>query len=250
MIFNDDAPYLREWIEYHQMMGVEHFYLYNHMSTDNYREVLQPYIEKGLVELMDWPFSYDTLQLWDKIQKRAYTNALKKAKRKAKWLAIMDSDEFFVPVECNHLHPLLKKYDKNKIGGIRGSWVMFGTSGVERIPEDGLLIELVCLNEDRVHVNVKSIVRPERVDFVESVHWCKYRTGCSAPLLSIHELQVNHYWTRTEDFMLNHKIPRRAKMGYSTDHIVPWNDSAIYFNTYSERILKFIPELKRRMGLL
>ncbi len=54
-IFRDEAPFLEEWIEYHRMIGVEHFYLYNHLSADHYYEVLRPYIQEGIVELKDWP---------------------------------------------------------------------------------------------------------------------------------------------------------------------------------------------------
>ena len=54
-IFRNEAPYLKEWIEYHLMMGVDHFYLYNNMSEDNYLEVLNPYIEHDIVTLVDWP---------------------------------------------------------------------------------------------------------------------------------------------------------------------------------------------------
>lgn len=28
-IFKNNAPFLKEWIEYHRMQGVKHFYLYN-----------------------------------------------------------------------------------------------------------------------------------------------------------------------------------------------------------------------------
>ncbi len=42
-IFNDEADYLKEWIEYHRLAGpVEHFYLYNNNSQDHYLDVLQP----------------------------------------------------------------------------------------------------------------------------------------------------------------------------------------------------------------
>ena len=47
LIFKDEAPFLQEWIEYHHLIGIEHFYLYNNNSTDNYEEVLKPYIDKG-----------------------------------------------------------------------------------------------------------------------------------------------------------------------------------------------------------
>ena len=45
-IFQNEAPYLKEWIDYHKSVGVDHFVLYNHFSKDNYEEVLYPYINK------------------------------------------------------------------------------------------------------------------------------------------------------------------------------------------------------------
>ncbi len=53
-IFKDCASLLKEWIEYHRMVGVEHFWLYNNSSTDNYAEILKPYIKEGIIELFDW----------------------------------------------------------------------------------------------------------------------------------------------------------------------------------------------------
>ena len=47
-IFKNEGHYLKEWLDYHLLAGVEHFYLYNNDSTDNYKEVLAPYIEKIL----------------------------------------------------------------------------------------------------------------------------------------------------------------------------------------------------------
>ena len=36
-VFRNEAPYLKEWIEYYRMMGVDHMILYNHLSTDNFQ---------------------------------------------------------------------------------------------------------------------------------------------------------------------------------------------------------------------
>ena len=33
-LYQDEAPYMREWIEFHRLMGVEHFFLYDHDSAD------------------------------------------------------------------------------------------------------------------------------------------------------------------------------------------------------------------------
>ena len=42
-IYRDAASYLAEWIEFHRLLGVERFFLYDNGSTDDHREVLAPY---------------------------------------------------------------------------------------------------------------------------------------------------------------------------------------------------------------
>ena len=38
-IFKNEALYLKEWIEFHRIVGIEHFYMYNNNSEDNFREI-------------------------------------------------------------------------------------------------------------------------------------------------------------------------------------------------------------------
>ena len=46
-IYKNEARYLAEWLEFHLLAGVEHFFLYNNDSTDDHREVLAPYLRAG-----------------------------------------------------------------------------------------------------------------------------------------------------------------------------------------------------------
>lgn len=46
-IFKDESLSIKEWIEYHKLIGVEHFYLYNNNSTDSSVSILQEYVEEG-----------------------------------------------------------------------------------------------------------------------------------------------------------------------------------------------------------
>lgn len=54
----NEAPYLEEWLAFCVLEGVEHFLLYDNCSTDEPREVLRPWIEAGIVELFDWPIHW------------------------------------------------------------------------------------------------------------------------------------------------------------------------------------------------
>lgn len=48
-ISKNEGPYIKEWIEYHKLVGVDRIYFYDNESQDNTKEVLKPYIEDGTV---------------------------------------------------------------------------------------------------------------------------------------------------------------------------------------------------------
>lgn len=49
----NEGRYLDEWISYYIYQGVEHFYLNDDESTDNTKEILKPYIDKGYVTVYE-----------------------------------------------------------------------------------------------------------------------------------------------------------------------------------------------------
>lgn len=133
-IFKDEAPFLKEWIEYHRIIGVDHFYLYNNFSTDNYKEILSPYIEKNIVTLIDWPFSGS-----DNALDKAYTHCLTEYKDETHWLALIDLDEFIHLKNENSINKWLLKYQNYP--SVYLFWKHFGTSGIIKHPDNGLVIE-------------------------------------------------------------------------------------------------------------
>ena len=70
-IFREEAPFLDEWISFHIGVGASHFYLYNNFSTDNFRQVLEPWIAHGTVTLIDWPRPVGQLSAYRDCVKRA-----------------------------------------------------------------------------------------------------------------------------------------------------------------------------------
>src|SRR3990172_152069 len=87
-IFRDEANYLKEWIEFHKLVGVQHFYMFQNQSLDDYWSVLAPYVHSGEVELIQWPYETNPDgSNWPTIQMSAYQLALELARGRAKWLA-------------------------------------------------------------------------------------------------------------------------------------------------------------------
>ena len=120
LIFKDEGKFLKEWIDYHLAIGVDHFYLYDNNSTDDYAEVVQPYIAKGIVTLIDWPYQ--------QAQVKCYKHCLETFSSETKWIGYIDADEFVCPKHATTIKEWLARYDK--FPAVVIDWLQFGTSGL------------------------------------------------------------------------------------------------------------------------
>lgn len=258
-IFQNEAPYLKEWVEFHKLVGVQHFYLFNHLSSDDYLSMLAPYILKGEVELIQWPYKQTSFEHWNQIQTRAYEHAVKLAEGKVKWLAIIDSDEFLFPSNESGLGEFLKDYEA--YGGLGVNWQLFGTSGVSEIPHDKLMIETLLLKAPEQfaeNYHIKSIVRPETVACCHNPHFVVYKykyfqvnpnkerfSGPFPPYIDVDKIRINHYWSRDEHFFYITKVDRRA--GFNEAASFAEQREKKLNATLDDAILRFVPPLRFAM---
>ena len=143
-IFQNEGPYLKEWIEYHRMVGVEHFWLYNDGSKDDWQTQIQPYLDKGIVEVLDWP-SFGFLNHISN-QINAMRDAHHKAKGVAKWLALIDADEYLLPRKEKTVAECLKKH-YSQAQAVYINWHHFGTNGIYLKTNESMLFRLTaCSN--------------------------------------------------------------------------------------------------------
>lgn len=119
LIFKNEAPFLKEWIDYHSAIGVDHFYLYNNNSTDNYKDVLRVYVEKGIVTLIEFPY--------DHAQMKAYEHCFEHYKTETNWIGFFDADEFICPRVENDINVWLTKFSKFR--SVLIYFHVFGTGG-------------------------------------------------------------------------------------------------------------------------
>jgi glycosyl transferase family 92 len=262
-IFQDEAPYLKEWIEFHKLVGVQHFYLYNNLSADDYLSVLQPYIDSGEVELIQWPFRANSWDEWIYgIQPAAYTNCIQFAREQTKWLAIIDADEFLTPISSTNIPDILKDYDA--FAAVSFNWKIFGHSGLFDLPPQKLLIESLVMTaplERGTHLGIKSIVKPAYVENCNA-HYCICKEGyynvnsnkeqkieaigiTDAPHYD--RLIVNHYWSRTGSDLYK-KLKRYSAW---KPEIVPenWPEYVQGMNEVRDHSMdRFIAPLRKQMG--
>ncbi len=119
LIFKDAASYLDEWIRFHKRVGVEHFYLYDNDSEDNYESVIRRFIERGEITLHKWP---GVGQHHPVIQ-----HCLDQHRATSRWIAFLDDDEFLFPVAGDDLRETLSQYEL--FAGVAVSWLLFGSNG-------------------------------------------------------------------------------------------------------------------------
>lgn len=247
-IFKNEAPWMKEWIEYHRLLGVDHFYLYNNDSTDHYGKLLAPYVKEGIVELIEW-CTCDEHKIMDNTgpahepyQTAAYNDCLKKrALGKAKWVAVIDIDEFIVPVfGLKSFHELLDKMAKNKVGSLKMHWKLFGTSHVWTLNPHELLIERLTQrapNDLEQNKHVKSIHRPEAIEFCY-IHHAKLNKGFKKKRLDPETFRIHHYWTRTEKCCLE-------KRGLCKDNAEGFLN--VLNHQEDKTIFQYLPKLKEQL---
>jgi len=254
-IFQNEARFLKEWIDYNIIIGVEHFWLYNNQSTDDYMNVLQPYIDSGVVELEEWPNLWPEIPFAWGCQAYAYQDALNKCRRKTKWLAIIDVDEFIVPLDCYSLKETLKKH-YNRYSGVCIHWQCFGTSNVDYVHPEELMIERLTMKAITSSPHngwYKSIFKVDHVETILNPHFPQYKPG-KYPVntnkeknfleanVMIKHLQINHYWTRDQYHLQTVKLPRYINWKASEESILK---KASDLNEVQDvSILKFIPLMR------
>lgn len=180
-IMKNEGPYLQEWIEYHKLIGVEKFYLYNNDSSDNTVEILQPYIKSGLVDLIDFP--------GDARQVPAYDDCLARHKMDCRWLSVIDLDEFIVPDKGGQtLHDVLNTISSN-VSQVLIRWVMYGSNGHDKKP-DGLVTENYIMRARKQTWHYKAIINP-RLTFAMDCH--RHIVTGKTIELPTKTVRINHY---------------------------------------------------------
>jgi hypothetical protein len=254
MKFRNAARFLPEWIEFHQIVGFEHFYLYNNNSTDDYNEALAPYCDEGIVTLYEWPH----MPAFPKADEHCVATH----QHEARWIAFLDDDEFLFPTRGESVRKVLRKYEPYPALAVH--WAMFGSSGHNRRPE-GLVLENYLLRAECLSPIIKSIVNPRRIAASANTHHWLYRNGNFAsnenerPVetsqsipATAEVLRINHYWSKSLEDGEN-KIARGAVDQWAIDNprsMKLWHDFDRGFNQIEDReILRFVPELKRRLQM-
>ncbi len=216
LICKDENDYLPEWLDYHILMGVDRFYIYDNESRVSLRETLKDYIERGWVVVSDIPGK--AMQLY------AYDHCLQTFGANTFWLGFIDTDEFLVPKTGQGLKELLKDYEA--YGGLAISSLFFGSNRHTTRPSVGQIAAYTWRTHATFKDNelIKSIVQPGLALMPYSPHdfifkenfWCVNENLLRVDMQDfpnhVEKIQLNHYFCRSE-----REIELKLRRGNSGD---------------------------------
>lgn len=232
-ILKNEAPYLKEWLDYHLLAGVEHFYLYDNDSTDNQAEVVKPYVKAGLVDYISAP--------GELMQMPVYNDAVKRFKFQARYMSFIDADEFLYPKSNRSVTEVVEEIFSldPKAAGIAINWQMFGSNGQETADYSRGVLERFTRRapsdwapEGLGNAHVKTISNPRLINLIHNPHCAQYfmnrysinENGKPILGIKIHafnnpvtvdKLAINHYYTKSHEEVL--KKMRRGRCDHPTN---------------------------------
>lgn len=270
-VFKNEARYLEEWLEFHHLAGVEHFFLYDDQSIDGFEAILAPWIDAGIVTLR---------KSKGRKQRSVYNHCLRHGARKSRWIAFIDLDEFLFSPTGQQLGTLMERY--SRFPAVFVHWLLFGSNGHVHPPDGGVLDNFTkCIGLDSsIHerfehskgdtragrvtgrarqgksiVNPRAIVdlgvhRPWKILWGELVNENFVTNPTNLPPgtpFSCDVIRINHYWSKSID-ELTAKVLRGnfSAKGGSLENLPEHLRRESQLNQVEDRLIIEIREIFRR----
>jgi len=181
-MIRDKSAELLEWIEYHLLIGIEHFYLYDHLSEDSTDKVLKPYMDNGIVTLIRWSFKPREGNHYNTIQAASMNHCLKNFGPFNRWIGYFDVDEYFQLNEkminriFNKSTTLFQLLDETYDERVYPGAVQFQSSSISCfLSQTDVLQSRYKLNIEKCKVitneaHPKMFIRPRNVPIMQNIH--------------------------------------------------------------------------------
>tara|TARA_Y100000741_G_scaffold363619_1_gene352307 strand:- start:516 stop:1436 length:921 start_codon:yes stop_codon:yes gene_type:complete len=209
-MFKNESLILEEWVKYYIDQGVEHFYLIDNGSNDDYETKINKYMDKITLIKDNFRVKPNTnykLKLYDNNKKRyvfkkvlngarnkIHTQSLlsnkyflEKIKNESIWTMYIDCDEYIYAPGSKSINNLLIDLDKNnkynKITDIFIPWKIFGSNNLYKQPNsiiNGFNKRMKCkklknraLKQGDIRGHGKSITRTKYLKILGN-HKCRF----------------------------------------------------------------------------
>ena len=197
-VIRNQEHYVKEWLAFHHLVGVERFVVVLHKCTDKTEEKIRelPFQDKIHIHRIvnDEQF----------VQLGTYLWILKNYGKFTRWMTFIDSDEYLFGTLQDDLRTILTDYEKH--GGLAAHWLEYGTNGHVLKPT-GLSIEALTKrapDNHGAHYSFKSIIQPQCFQKFLSPH-----LAVTKPMTVMEDhSEVNVNWIWIGDRKPTHEIVR------------------------------------------
>ena len=203
-VFKNEAHILAEWIQHYLERGVDHIYLVNDYSTDDYDAIIGQYKDKVTL------FHNDVVSRDVGRQLVIYDKYFAPLLVRSKWMAILDLDEFLYSPTQEDIVTVL-----NNTGAaqVKVDWLHFGSNGHRLQPISAVagFTRRAAFSTSDEFYSFKSIFQTRAVVSFgihqhvvdgQTTHLRYSDVECSTALV------INHYNTQSYDFYINVKGKR------------------------------------------
>lgn len=131
-IFRDETRYLKEWLCYHMLVGVKHFYLLccdDESDLPGVNKVLRPFVDAGIVT---WATHRDRRPNW---QLDGWKRMLDQWGGQCEWLCFTDADAFLYSVEGQPIPDVVRQVVRPDTGILAVYLSTFGSSKLLTQPD-------------------------------------------------------------------------------------------------------------------
>ena len=217
--FKNENPYLKEWIDYHLGVGVDHLYLFNQDGSKEADEIVNPYVKRGVVTVHPWtdfPPKYDQATYFFQKNKKhlAYMHAAEHYRHLTQWMLKIDLDEFlYLGDPTRTVKEYLHNINPSEHRSIRVPRFDFGSAGHDIKPEGPVTQNF--MKRESTHSNYKDM---GNADFLNNNHYChsshrwSYQLFPRPGILELTDpegLRINHYYTKSrEEYFERQNISR------------------------------------------
>jgi hypothetical protein len=239
-IFKNESHIIKEWIEHYLQQGVDKFFMIDNGSTDNYYNILEPYIKNNKVELVIDPSKFSQTKLYNKY----YLNKCKAYE----WVIVCDLDEFIYGRKyCNSIKDFLSKVH-NSFSQVFIPWKMFGSNYFDTMDKEqpGSVISSFTKrinNDSDKYNNFRSFIIEGGVKYIYSK--CIVRTKYLLKL-DIHSSNTSNKNYLTSYIQKNNHIHKNENFVIISEEIL--ENSALHLNHYAIQSLKWFMDVKATRG--
>ena len=210
-MFKNESSILNSWLQHYIEEDIEHFYLIDNGSTDNFKPIIENY--KNKITLVSDKTRFDAINHQGPQQYLQNKYFLNKVKKESKWVFICDIDEYLFNKRSKFIKDYLKKNENYNL--IHIPYVFFGTI-FDETPVN-LIDSLTKCNEhngsnessiiDEFSKRGKSIIKTQNLIKID----CHFHKVCDLKILNLDyksDLILNHYYYISNDYFVNFKCKR------------------------------------------